>query len=261
MLTHYALEQLGNATSTDCKYEDLLPRGLQESHMLWLLPPPKPTAAVLSKVGCLGPQERAGDGGEEGRMTMCLGQSPQTPGSSIALGVLPHTLQALAACCPLVSWRQTIVWWHLSNHIQQANRGTSRHEIMPSKHDRATLQKLHTGQPQVRHFLNKCSQKVESIKQRRLEDSADNSHQVKELYSRVHSVERNAGQCTSWTTHADMISNDYHIQMWNIIRCVFKRKGAKGKQDGNFHWPSAMHLVPFIHYHIRPQIHPLRLVL
>lgn len=103
MLTHYALEQLGNATSTNCKYEDLLPRGLHESHMLRLLPPPKPTAAVLSKVGCLGPQERAGDGGEEGRMTMCLGQSPQTPGSSIALGVLPHTLQALAACCPLVS--------------------------------------------------------------------------------------------------------------------------------------------------------------
>lgn len=62
------------------------------------------------------------------------------------------------------------------------------------------------------------------------------------------------------TTHADE-SDCCHIQIWNIIWCVFKRKGATGKQKGNFHWPPITHSVLFFHYHIEPWTPPLRLVL
>lgn len=114
-----------------------------------------------------------------------FGSKPTNPQAlPIASGVPPYTLQVLAVRCSLLSRG------HLNHDdkqlfdgtypitFQQANRGTSRHAIMPSKGH--IVQEPHTGQPQVWHFLNKCSQKVESLKQQWLEGLVDNSHQVKE---------------------------------------------------------------------------------
>lgn len=152
LLTRFVCqERSGNAPSTHYPYEDLLPRGLRGSHALCLSHHPNQQEQPFPRWDApIGPQERAGDQGEGGRMTTRLSQNPQPPGSS-------HSMRRPAAHLASAGSPQPSVSQGHLNHedeqlidgtypitFQQANRGTSRCAMTPTKHDRAPLCKSHT---------------------------------------------------------------------------------------------------------------------
>lgn len=181
--------------------------------------------------------------------------SPVKACKTQALPIAPR----IPLCCPRLTG-------HLNDDDEQLFRAThpvtlhkqtelltSRHEINFRARDRDTLCNSNTASLMFGTFEHMLTHNGEL---RNSDGCMIQQITVTKLMNdiRLCSVERNAGQYTPCTTHPDIISDHYHIQIWNIIQPEFKRKSAGGEVQGNFHWPFAPHSILFIYYHTSSEV-------